>query len=349
MRKEGYPFFHEDGENGGHESDQGMDYWDFTKSCEPSGYDGIRVADFDNSVSKIDIKNYVTGVGRKAFYGCDRLEEVRLGKENYFIESKAFASCINLKKLFIPSTTTIIEEKAFENCPSLTIYTVKDSYAAKYAEAHHIPVSYSDKNIKNEKIKLRALKVENENEYELMYGIRLKWNPTESADGYQIQKKADGEKYSTCFDIKDRDTCSKTIYPDIETSYYGKDMSFRIRAYSVGSDGKKHYTAYSSVKVSFWPEQPKITSLTRKSGNKLTVRWKKTKYTDGYEVWRSANGKPFVCVKKINSKNAHSFTDIGLKKGVRYTYSIKSYRVNYQNRKVYGDILMQTKRDKIKY
>ena len=60
MRKEGYPFFHEDGENGGHESDQGMDYWDFTKSCEPSGYDGIRVADFDNSVSKIDIKNYVT-------------------------------------------------------------------------------------------------------------------------------------------------------------------------------------------------------------------------------------------------------------------------------------------------
>ena len=137
------PFFNENGEDGWHEKEQGMDYWDYVKNNGPSQYEGTRVADFDNSVSKVRIRDNVKGIGRKAFYGSDRLEEVRLGKENYFIESKAFASCINLKKLFIPSATTVIEENAFENCPSLVIYTVKGSYAEKFAKKHQIPVRYS--------------------------------------------------------------------------------------------------------------------------------------------------------------------------------------------------------------
>ena len=85
------PFFNENGEDGWHEKEQGMDYWDYVKNNGPSQYEGTRVADFDNSVSKVRIRDNVKGIGRKAFYGSDRLEEVRLGKENYFIESKAFA------------------------------------------------------------------------------------------------------------------------------------------------------------------------------------------------------------------------------------------------------------------
>ena len=129
------PFFNENGEDGWHEKRAGNGLLGLCKKImvlhntrEPV------VADFDNSVSKVRIRDNVKGIGRKAFYGSDRLEEVRLGKENYFIESKAFASCINLKKLFIPSATTVIEENAFENCPSLVIYTVKGSYAEKFAK-----------------------------------------------------------------------------------------------------------------------------------------------------------------------------------------------------------------------
>ena len=84
------PFFNENGEDGWHEKEQGMDYWDYVKNNGPSQYEGTRVADFDNSVSKVRIRDNVKGIGRKAFYGSDRLEEVRLGKENYFIESKSF-------------------------------------------------------------------------------------------------------------------------------------------------------------------------------------------------------------------------------------------------------------------
>ena len=353
-RKDGYPFYYSDIEEPEYlDGEDGMTYLEWgTYNGIDEAHAGYRIISCDDQKETVRVtgnKGDIIGVGRKAFYGNEKIKVLNLGKTVKYIETKAFYCCKNLQKIYIPSATKEIAEDAFDGCSSLTIYTSEGSYAAKYAEAHHIPVSYSDKNIKNEKIKLRASKVEKEDEYELMYGIRLKWNQTESADGYQIQKKADGEKYSTCFDINDRNICTKMICPGIENAYYGKDMSFRVRAYFADSDGKKHYTSYSSVKVSFWPEQPEITSLTKKSGNKVTVRWKKTKYTDGYEVWRSENGKPFVCVKKINSKNAHSFTDTDLKKGVRYTYSIKSYRVNYQNRKVYGDIFMRAKRGKIKY
>ena len=72
------PFFNENGEDGWHEKEQGMDYWDYVKNNGPSQYEGTRVADFDNSVSKVRIRDNVKGIGRKAFYGSDRLEETFL-------------------------------------------------------------------------------------------------------------------------------------------------------------------------------------------------------------------------------------------------------------------------------
>ena len=81
----------------------------------------------------------------------------------------------------------------------------------------------------------------------------------------------------------------------------------------------------------------------------LAVRWKKTAHTDGYEVWRSENGKPFTCVKRITNGKTQNFTDTGLKKGVTYTYAIKSYRINSLKKKIYGDIFTQTKLKTIKY
>ena len=50
------PFFNENGEDGWHEKEQGMDYWDYVKNNGPSQYEGTRVADFDNSVSKFGLE-----------------------------------------------------------------------------------------------------------------------------------------------------------------------------------------------------------------------------------------------------------------------------------------------------
>ena len=73
--------------------------------------------------------------------------------------------------------------------------------------------------------------------------------------------------------------------------YYGKNITFRIRAYFIDENGTVIYSQPSNtVKTTFCPVQPKITSLTKKAGKKLTVKWKKSDYAVGYQVWRSVIG-----------------------------------------------------------
>ena len=331
-REEGYPFFNENGEDEIHTYDQGLDYWNYETWKGSSGYEGKRVGDFDNSVSKVRISNNTDGIGRKAFYGSDKLKEVWLGRQNYFIETQAFAECTNLKKIIIPETTTIIEENAFKNCPLLTIYTPKGSYAEKFAKSHQIPVQYIDDGINDAKLTLQIAERKKDE-------VTLKWDMSQLyfVDGYEIERKNLRGKYIHCSTIKSNDINTKNIDAGWYSMYYGKNITFRIRAYFVDEDGTIIYSQPSNtVKTTFCPVQPKITSLTKKSGKKLTVKWKKSDYAIGYQVWRSVDGKKGVCIKTIKGGNVTSFTDTNLKEGATYIYWIKSYRMDYQKKKLYS-------------
>ena len=331
-REEGYPFFNENGEDEIHTYDQGLDYWNYETWKGSSGYEGKRVGDFDNSVSKVRISNNTDGIGRKAFYGSDKLKEVWLGRQNYFIETQAFAECTNLKKIIIPETTTIIEENAFKNCPLLTIYTPKGSYAEKFAKSHQIPVQYIDDGINDAKLTLQVAERKKDE-------VTLKWDMSQLyfVDGYEIERKNLRGKYIHCSTIKSNDINTKNIDAGWYSMYYGKNITFRIRAYFIDENGTVIYSQPSNtVKTTFCPVQPKITSLTKKAGKKLTVKWKKSDYAVGYQVWRSVNGKKGVCVKTIKGGDVTSFTDSNLKEGATYIYWIKSYRMDYQNKKLYS-------------
>ena len=332
-REEGYPFFDENGEDELHHTyDQGLDYWYYKKWEGPSGYEGKRVGDFDNSVSKVRISNNTDGIGRKAFYGSDKLEEVWLGRQNYFIETQAFAECTNLKKIIIPETTTIIEENAFKNCPLLTIYTPKGSYAEKFAKSHQIPVQYIDDGINDTKLTLQVAERKKDE-------VTLKWDMSQLyfVDGYEIERKNLRGEYIHCSTIKSNDINTKNIDAGWYSMYYGKNITFRIRAYFVDEGGTIIYSQPSNiVKTTFCPVQPKITSLTKKAGKKLTVKWKKSDYAIGYQVWRSVDGKKGVCIKTNKGGDVTSFTDTNLKEGGTYIYWIKSYRMDYQNKKIYS-------------
>ena len=50
----------------------------------------------------------------------------------------------------------------------------------------------------------------------------------------------------------------------------------------------------------------------------LTVKWKKSDYAIGYQVWRSVDGKKGVCIKTIKGGDVTSFTDTNLKEGTTY-------------------------------
>ena len=47
----------------------------------------------------------------------------------------------------------------------------------------------------------------------------------------------------------------------------------------------------------------------------------------------SVDGKKGVCIKTIKGGDVTSFTDTNLKEGTTYIYWIKSYRMDYQNKK----------------
>lgn len=90
-------------------------------------------------LKKINIPNGVTSLSEGIFYGCKSLKEMRLRDGIKTIKSKAFFNCSNLTAIYIPDSTKI-EDDAFKNCSNLLICAKEGSYAAKYADAHNIPL-----------------------------------------------------------------------------------------------------------------------------------------------------------------------------------------------------------------
>ena len=298
-------------------------------------HEGTRILDVQDELETVFVKDTnVTGVGRKAFYGNEKIKVVKLGSQNRYIETKAFFDCENLERVYIPDTTNDIADDAFEGCNSLVIYTPKGSYAEKFARKHNIPViSATSQDILNDiKPELRVTRKEKD-------GVTLKWEISHSylAEGYEVERKNAQGEYIHCSTIKSNEINTKDIELWNYSKFYGKNITFRVRAYFVDEDGTIIYSQPSNtVKTTFCPVQPKITSLTKKAGKKLTVKWKKSDYAIGYQVWRSVDGKKGVCIKTIKGGDVTSFTDTNLKEGVTYIYWIKSYRMDYQNKKIYS-------------
>lgn len=72
------------------------------------------------------------------FYGCTKLETVRLPELCVAIEQYAFRNCKNLKKVYIPEYCHVHDD-AFTGCSEeLTLIIKKDSYAQNYALKNHI-------------------------------------------------------------------------------------------------------------------------------------------------------------------------------------------------------------------
>ena len=266
------PFFNENGEDGWHEKEQGMDYWDYVKNNGPSQYEGTRVADFDNSVSKVRIRDNVKGIGRKAFYGSDRLEEVRLGKENYFIESKAFAKCKNMS-IIMPSGITAISDDAFDGASGITIYADKGSYAEKYAKKHNLTcktipaptavpvpklkVSYDAKNgnatlagiytdqyskkSNTVTVQGRPGNVSDVSKKKKGKNLTFKWTKAKGAQGYILYRyDENARKYRKIKTIKNGNV---TSYTD-KTGKLNKNENYYVRAYCTTKDGTRLYGWY---------------------------------------------------------------------------------------------------------
>ena len=86
----------------------------------------------------ITLPNGITRIELFTFASCQSLSSIIIPNSVTSIENNAFSDCENLEKIMIPPSVKRIEEGVFEGCERITIFTTKDSYAAKYARENNI-------------------------------------------------------------------------------------------------------------------------------------------------------------------------------------------------------------------
>ncbi len=85
------------------------------------------------------IPTSVTGIGKRAFFGCSGLTGIEIPTNVTFIDRYAFFDCSGLTGIKIPASVTSISASAFSGCSeNLIIYGVSGSEAERYAASNGI-------------------------------------------------------------------------------------------------------------------------------------------------------------------------------------------------------------------
>ena len=155
-----------------------------------------------------------------------------------------------------------------------------------------------------------------------VFPVTLKWSKADGAIGYEIYRA----ESSTGTDklIKTIDS-GKTVSCLDTSAVPKKKYYYKIRA----RDKNGLYTAKSSYRtVTSKMPVPKITSV-KKSGNKVTIKWKKLSYISEYKVYRSTkatSGYVLLGTKESTQSTITYYDSKDLKKGKTYYYKIRAVK-----------------------
>jgi len=123
---------------------------------------------------------------------------------------------------------------------------------------------------------------------------------------------------------------SGTSYTDKKLSA-GTSYTYKVRAYAEKEENKGEFSdeVWSTTK----PGKTVIAKV-KKSGTKALISWKKNKTAEKYEIWMKEKGK-FKKIKDAAGKKT-SIKSGKLKKGKKYTFKIRAYRMDSAKKKIYG-------------
>ena len=170
--------------------------------------------------------------------------------------------------------------------------------------------------------------------------FKLTWDKSlENIYGYQIQRKANGEKdFKILYNTYAYSDNNSNTYTDSQV-VSGKEYTYRVRAYvsTYNSETKKSETLYgpfsNQVKKAFIGN----TTLTVTSYNdSAKLSWKKVNGAGGYQIARATikNGE-YKVIKTLSGNGKVSYTDKSVKKFTKYYYKVRAYTTISSN-KVYG-------------
>ena len=95
----------------------------------PNSITKIKARSFEYAnITSLVVPDSVNEIGEKAFYCCESLKTIKLGKGLNVIGEYAFSNCSSLTgDLVIPDSVTTIKERAFNNCSRLLTVTLGEN------------------------------------------------------------------------------------------------------------------------------------------------------------------------------------------------------------------------------
>ena len=158
--------------------------------------------------------------------------------------------------------------------------------------------------------------------------VKLVWNFSGKATGYEIYRKQSDGKYKKIATTKKTTYTNKKLAPS--TSY-----KYKVRAYVKGSTGTAYGSFTSVVTAKTTPATPKVKVTSPKTGQ-VKVKWKGLASASGYEVYRSTskNGK-YKKVKTINKRSTVTYVNKKLKSNKTYYYKVRAFKSS-KGVKTYG-------------
>jgi hypothetical protein len=162
--------------------------------------------------------------------------------------------------------------------------------------------------------------------------VVFNWENQKNVDVHQVYVSTDGSAYKL----------STTVYDSPETYTktfgYGSTLRFKVRSGITKKDGIIVWSDYSKVTtIKMAPKTTKISGISNKKKNKLTVSWKKSSDAKGYEIWRkTGKNKKYKRIKTITKNSTVKYTNSKLKKGSTYYYRVRSYAIGNNGQKVYS-------------
>lgn len=160
--------------------------------------------------------------------------------------------------------------------------------------------------------------------------IKVKWNKVTDAKGYAIyRQKAKGDYKKI-----------KTITKGDATSFTDKGLSdatlyfYKIQAYN----SQQTYSVDSNVKSAYTLKRKFKTNITKlnSSSNTVSLKWKKVKGANGYEIYQKRGSGTYKKIKTITNGSTLSYVARNLSGNTKYSYKIRTYQKKDSN-KIFGE------------
>lgn len=103
-------------------------------------------------IKELDFSDNVEEIGACAFYDCNALETVRLGKKIVELKDRLFYGCVNLTSLYVNAPLSYIDMLAFYGAEDVTVYCGRDDYMINYFDENGIAYEIDEELIYEYKI-----------------------------------------------------------------------------------------------------------------------------------------------------------------------------------------------------